>query len=212
MNDTGLLDAELNSTTLGVFNSLGDVWRYSTDLRVRHHAARAENLTETTDQWHHVRCCDHCVEIDRTALNFCNQIFSTNNVRTSNLSFFSLGIARKYGNANSLASTVRQNTRTTNHLVRMTRIYAEVDGKFNAFVELGLGPILEHGQSFTKTIGLVAINAFTGRFNALTYFRHRSYSVTSMPMERAEPSIMIIADSISLAFRSFILASAISRT
>src|SRR5207248_6369852 len=39
-----------------------------------------------------------------------------------------------------------------------------------------------------------------------------AYPFTSMPIERAEPSIISIALSISLALRSFILASAIART
>src|SRR5690349_8102792 len=47
LDDTRLLDAELDRTALGGLHRAGDVHRDRADLRVRHDAARTEDLTET---------------------------------------------------------------------------------------------------------------------------------------------------------------------
>src|SRR5579863_4502762 len=49
VDDTGLVDAELHLTRLGVLHRRSDVRRHRADLRVRHQAARAEDLTQRTD-------------------------------------------------------------------------------------------------------------------------------------------------------------------
>ncbi len=56
-----------NSTAppLEALTAAGDIHGHRTDLRVRHHAARAEHLAQTADERHHVRRCDATVKIDR---------------------------------------------------------------------------------------------------------------------------------------------------
>src|SRR4051794_27404693 len=46
LHDAGLLDPELDRAALGALDRAGDVHGHGADLRVRHHAARAEHLTE----------------------------------------------------------------------------------------------------------------------------------------------------------------------
>ena len=100
VNDTSLFDAELDSAALGCLDGTGDVHGDGSDLRVRHHAARAENLTETADERHHVRGRDAAIEIDLAALNDFDQVFRTDDVGTGSLGFISLGTTCEDGDAN----------------------------------------------------------------------------------------------------------------
>src|SRR5690606_26233855 len=79
-------------------------------------------------------------------------------------------------------------------------------------VELHRRTVLEQPDGLIQGIGLVGIDALAGLRNALRYSCHRRQPTTSRPIERAEPSTMRMAASTSLALRSFIFASAISRT
>src|SRR5690606_15318421 len=73
LEDAGLFDAELYRAALGGLDGASDVRRHRTHLGVRHQVARAENLTQTADQRHHVGGRDAAVEIDRAALDLLDQ-------------------------------------------------------------------------------------------------------------------------------------------
>src|ERR1041385_7822027 len=94
----------------------------------------------------------------------------------------------------------------------MTRIDTEVNGQLDRFVELCRGAAFHQFHRFVDVVGLLGVHTVHRLLEALRNLRHRPYSRTWMPIERAEPSIRRIAMSTSLAFRSFILAWAISRT
>ena len=100
VNDTSLLDAELDSAALGCLDGTGDVHGDGADLRVRHHAARAENLTETADERHHVRGRDAAIEVDLAALDDFDEVFRANDVGAGSLGFVSLGATGENGDAN----------------------------------------------------------------------------------------------------------------
>ena len=85
MDDTGFFNAELNSAAFGVVDSSRNIRRNRADFRVRHQATRAENLTETANERHHVRRCNAAIKVDLAGLNFLNQLFSTNDVSTGQL-------------------------------------------------------------------------------------------------------------------------------
>src|SRR5262249_317812 len=80
LNDTGLLDAELDVAALWALHRAGDVHGHRADFRVRHHAARTEHLTEATDQRHHVGSGDAAIEVDVAALYLLDQVFRTDHV------------------------------------------------------------------------------------------------------------------------------------
>jgi hypothetical protein len=61
-------------------DGVGDIHRDRADLRVRHHAARAEHLTETADETHHVRRRDAAIEIDLAAVDLLEQVFGADDV------------------------------------------------------------------------------------------------------------------------------------
>src|SRR5438105_8981453 len=85
--------------------------------------------------------------------------------------------------------------------------------QLDRFVELGKCRLLDQLDSFGGRVLLQWIDLVGGGSMFLSVSGHvLSYSLTATPMLRAAPSIMRIAASMSLAFRSFILISAISRT
>src|SRR5205807_2136684 len=127
LHNAGLLDAELDRAALGALHGGGDVHRHGADLRVRHHAARTEHLTEAADQRHHVGGCDTTIEVDRAALHLLNQVFGADDVSSRGLGFFRFRAAREHADAQGAAGAVRQIDDAANHLVGVTRIDAEID-------------------------------------------------------------------------------------
>src|SRR6185437_211244 len=212
LHDARLLDAEFNRAALGVLDGRGHVHGDCADLRVRHHAARAEHLTETADETHHVRGRDAAIEIDFALVHGLEQVFGAHDVGTRLLRFISLRAFGEHGDAQAAACAARQRDDAAHHLVGMARIDTEVDRQFNDLIELRGGAGLHQLHGLFDRILLGDINAFGGLLKTLGDVGHGSYSRTWMPMERADPSIMRIAISTSFAFRSFIFASAIWRT
>src|SRR6202021_3403042 len=94
------------------------------------------------------------------------------------------------------------------HLVGVARIDAEIHGDLDGLVEFRLGALLDHLHRVLECIELLAVDAFARRDRA---FAER-HDTTSSPIERADPSTMLMADSIVSQFKSFIFCSAISRT
>src|SRR6185312_2920170 len=139
-----------------------------------------------------------------------DQILGTDDIGTGGLGFFRLGATRKHADAQRTSRTVRQVDHAAHHLVRVRRIDAEVHRDLDGLVELGLGALLAELDRFGKRVGFVAVYAFARDLGAFSDC-HDRYSCTVRPIERAEPSIIFIAASISLALRSFIFCSAISR-
>src|SRR5215204_2069670 len=126
LHDAGLLDPEFDRTALGALYRIGDVHGHGADLRVRHHAARAEHLTETADQRHHVGGCDTAVEIDLAFVDLFDEVFRADNIGTGGLRLFRLGAACEHADAHGAPGTVRQIDHAADHLVGVTRIDAEI--------------------------------------------------------------------------------------
>src|SRR5437660_7528691 len=88
-----------------------------------------------------------------------------------------------------------------------------MDVQFDGFVELGVGRLFDQLDAILRRILLQRVDPGGGGGVLLSVLWHvfdQSWTVT--PMLRAAPSIMRIAAWMSLAFRSFILVSAISLT
>src|SRR6185437_10770828 len=119
-----------------------------------------------------------------------------------------LGALGEHRDAQLASGAVRKRRDAAHHLVGMARIDAEIDRQFDRLVELGRGARLDQLDRFLDRIGFGGVDAFDRLLESLGEC-HGGYPFTSMPIERAEPSIISIAFSTSLAFRSFIFASAI---
>ena len=74
---------------LGVLHGLGDVRGHGTDLRVRHQAARPEDLAQLTHNAHRIRRGDHDVEVELTGLHFSSEVIKTHDISAGGLGFFS---------------------------------------------------------------------------------------------------------------------------
>src|SRR6202043_1464783 len=145
------------------------------------------------------------------ALDFFHQILGPDDVSSRSLRFFRLGAACEHADAQGASRSVRQGHDATHHLVGVTRIDPEIDRQFDGLVELRLGALLDHLDRIDERIKLFAINALAGLLQTFSDC-HDRYPATSTPIERAEPSTIFMAASMVSQFRSFILASAISRT
>src|ERR1700710_2739760 len=90
----------------------------------------------------------------------------------------------------------------------MPWIHAQVERDFDRLVELRRRVGLGEADRLVDAVELFAING--DRLCLLALERHDQPSTTSRPIARAEPSMMRVAASRSLAFKSFILVSAIA--
>ena len=212
MHQTGLVGAVLNLTSLGVLDRGGDVHGDGTDLRVRHQAARTEDLTELTDHAHGVGGRDADVEVEVAGLDLLGEVVETDDFGASGAGGLGLVALGEHGHAHRLAGTGGQHDRTTDDLVRLACIDAEVHSDIDRLVELGGGALLDQTQGVGDRIGLVAVNLGAQRLNSLGQLRHDYRPSTVMPMLRAEPAMVRTAASISEAVRSGILVLAISST
>ncbi len=211
LHDAGLLDAEFDRAALGGDDRIGDVHRHGADLRVRHQAARAEHLAETSDQRHHVGRGDAAIEFDRAALDRGDEVFGADDVRAGRARFVSLGAAGEHRDLERAARAVGQVDDAAHHLVGMLGIDAEVDREFDGLVEFGDGVGFDELDRLIELVELGADDGLAGLADSLAVLV-MAYPTTSRPIERAEPSIIFIADSIDSQLRSTIFFSAISLT
>src|SRR5262249_2440244 len=152
------------------------------------------------------------VEIDRAALHLLDQILGADDVGARRPRLVGLGAARKHPDPHAAAGAVRQVDHAAHHLVGVARIDTEVHRDLDGLIELRLGPLLDHLHRFFDRVELAAIDTFAELGRALSELCHGAYSVTSMPIERAEPATIFMAASMVSVFRSFIFCWAISRT
>src|SRR5690606_3779865 len=178
MNDTSLLNAELHRAALGSLYRLSDIRCHSANLRVRHQATRAEHLTETANQRHHVRRCNATIKLDLVGLHDLGEIFRSNNIRTGRLCSVGLVALREHCHANRTTGAVRQRDDATHHLVRMARVHAESNRHFDRLVKLCACAILEELHSFPEIVKFLAIDTLAGLFNTLSCLRHYAHSTT----------------------------------
>ncbi len=155
MNDTVLVITVTNLTSLGVLDGFGNVRSYSTNFRVRHQTARAQDLTQLTNNAHGIRGCDNYVEVHLAFLDQIGQIVHTNQFSTGSFGSFSVGTLGEYGYAHFATGTVRQYSCTTYVLVGFTSIDTQVNGNVNAFNELGSSQFFQQGNGFVDGYSLV---------------------------------------------------------
>ena len=124
VNDTSLVGTVLHLTGLGILDGGSDVHGHGSNLRVRHQAARTEDLAKLTDDLHGIRGSDNDVEIQVTGLDLGCQIVETDDFGTSCLGSLCLVTLSEDGDTDRLAGTCRQHDGTTNHLIRFTCIDA----------------------------------------------------------------------------------------
>ncbi len=150
LDDAGLFDTEFHRAALGVLDGLGDVHRHRADLGVRHQVARAQYLTQATDDTHHVRGGDAAVEVDLAGRDFGGEFLGTHQVGASLLGLFRLGALGEHRDAEQAAVPDGSRGTTPRTIWSAARIDAEIDGEFDGFIELGAGaPLISFTASLT---------------------------------------------------------------
>src|SRR5690606_27856102 len=126
------------------------------------------------------------------------------------LRFLGLVAPCEHGDPHRLAGAVRQRHGAADLLVGMPGVDTQVHRDLDRLVELRLRPLLQHLHRGRDVVCLRAVDALGEAAQPRSLLGH-DYSLTSMPIDFAEPTSMRQAASMSLALRSFIFCSAISR-
>ena len=176
MDNAVLVDPELHSTALGIFYSLFDIWRDSSDFRVRHEPFGAELFTEASDKRHHVRRCDDTVKIHLTVLDFFNQILSTDNISTRRFGFFRFIVLGKDSDPNAPTCSVRQADNTTHHLICVSWVNTQIHGDFDSLVKFCRGIGFDLTNSICDRAQLKKIKTIFQITNSFSDFRRHLIS------------------------------------
>jgi hypothetical protein len=136
VDDAGLVDAVLDLARLRLADGRRHVEGDGAGLRVGHQAARAEHLTELTDEAHHVGRGDDRVEVEPAALDLRDHVLAADHVRAGLLGLFDLLALRDDEHAHRLADAVRQHDRAAHQLVGLARVNAQPHRQLDRLVEL----------------------------------------------------------------------------
>ena len=187
------------------------------DLRVRHQAARTQDLCRAgrpAASCRALRCsgrnrsCPFCTASTRSSAPTMSA--------PAALASSALSPLGENADADAWPVPFGSDTDTADHLVGMTRVNAQVHRHFDRLVELGLGALLDELHRFIERIKLVPVDALRAApwqpssvFQSMAMLPHYLKGPWSGPNLRpcASP-----ASTVSSAFRSFIFFSAISRT
>jgi hypothetical protein len=124
---------------LAFFTACGDIHGHRANARVRHQTARAEHLTETANQGHHVRGGDAAIEIDLAAWTDLDQVFSAHHIGAGFRASSAFSPRREHADTYRLAGSVGQLHDPAHHLVGVTRIDTQVHRNLDGLVELRRG-------------------------------------------------------------------------
>jgi hypothetical protein len=160
---------------LALRTACGDVGRHRADLRVRHQAARAQDLAQRADDAHRVGRGDDDVEVHLAGLDLGGQVFHADDVGAGGLGFFGLGALREHGDALGLAGAVGHHDGAAHDLVGLLGVDAELHRDVDRFVELGGGAFLDQRQRVVERVQLGAVDlaaVASGAWSALVSGGH----------------------------------------
>ena len=155
MSNAVTISTILNATALELLDSLSNVRGNRTELRVRHQATGAEDLTKTANLAHLVRSSNSSVEVELASLNLSSQLLSANDVSTSLASSISSSALSEHSNTDSLARAVRQGNRAAQLLISLTRVDAQTEVSLNSLVELRGCNLVDQLESLKRSVGCV---------------------------------------------------------
>ena len=133
---TGLIGTVLDFTCFNLGDGLREIHRNRTQFRVRHEAARAEDLTKTTDSAHHVRRSDSDIEVEPATLDLLDDFIGADEVCACSLGFLYFFAFCKDEDALGFTRAVWQDQCAADLLVSVFRINAETDMQLDGLIEL----------------------------------------------------------------------------
>jgi hypothetical protein len=157
--DVGVLvHAEFDLALFDIGDCATDVCGNGACLGAGHEAARAEDLTEATDEGHHVGCGHARVEVGPAALHLREEIVGADFFCTGGLGGFNLAVLlAEHDNAHVLAGAVGKGNTAAHHLVRMAGVYAQEERELDGLVELGGGALLHQAGGVAQCVDAVAL-------------------------------------------------------
>ncbi len=150
------------------------------------------------------------VEVGPALFDFLRQVLAADEVGSGGLGVARLLALGEDGDGDVLAEPVGQRQGAAQLLVGVADVDAEQDVHLDGLVELGAGGLLDQRDRLGGRVGAVALDLVVLLAVSLAVGHRISY-LTSTPIERAVPAMIFEAASRSLALRSGILRSAISR-
>src|SRR5919198_142923 len=187
-----------------------DVERPRPRLRVRHLPTRAEDAAEPAHRSHHVRGRDGDVEVVEPLLDPLGEVGRADKVRAGVVRLLRLLALGEHGNARVLAGAVREHERAPQLLLGMADVEAEIEVHLDGLVELDAVRGLQELDRLERRVHLLAVDGCPRMAVTLAVLGHQVR--TSTPIERAVPSTIFMAWSMSRAFKSTNFVSAIWRT
>src|SRR5713226_1202542 len=218
VDNAELIGTKLDLAALDLAHGTRDVLGDGARLGVWHQTTRSEDLAQRADPRHHVRRRDRGIKVRPAVRHPLDEVLSAHEVRACFLRLARAVTDCEDGNAHLLAGAVGQDDRPTHHLLRVSRIDAKADVRLYGGVELGYRGVLGERYRLLGGEPAVAVGRHCGLdlLGRLDVFlpvslRHR-YSMTSRPIDRAVPSIIFMAASVSNALRSLRLVSTMVRS
>src|SRR5699024_5586628 len=135
MNNTGTISAVLNLTCLCIFYCSSNIRGHSTHAWVGHQTTGTQNLSQRTHNTPSIWGCSHHVKIYPSLSTLACQSIHANNICTSFACLVGLVVLGKNSHADILASSLGENDRTANHLVRFACIYTQLNRNINGLIE-----------------------------------------------------------------------------
>ena len=141
------------------FTKVGELFNEFYAKKLPFELTGAQNLTQTTNDTHHVGGSNDHVELEPVLLgDLLNQVHAADIVSACSLGILTLGILGEDQNAAGLAGAVGQNDSATNLLVGVTGVNAQLDVDFDGLVELSGSTLQNQIQGFVGIILNSAVN------------------------------------------------------
>ena len=138
MDDVGLVETILDLTGFDLLDGSGDVRGDGAGLRGGHEALRAEDLTKTANDTHHIRGSDDDVKVEPVFLrDLLHELHAADIVSAGCLGLVDLGVLGEDKDLAGLAGAVGQDDGAADLLVSVAGVDAELDVDLDGLVELG---------------------------------------------------------------------------
>src|SRR6186997_1877335 len=210
VDDPGAVDLELDPARLDLPYRTLDVERHGPRLRVRHEAARPELIPQPADGAHHVRRRNGDIELEPAVVDALHKVVAADLIRAGAERLLGLLALREDDDPAGLPGPMGQDHRPAYQLVRVPRVDAEPQVGLDGAVELRDRELRQQLGCLTDLIAALGLDEAGGLGVLPTVPRH--CCCTSMPIDRAVPSMIFIACSTVFELRSAIFIVAISRS
>jgi len=164
VNNTELVDLEVDLAGFNFAYSFGNVHRHRTRLGVRHQAAGTQNAAQRTHLAHDVRRGDDDIHVGPAAFDLLDVFVQTDVIGTGGLGLLLLFRSAEHQHAHRLTRTVGQRHDAAHHLIRLAGIDAQTDVDVDRSIEFRKGNFLQKSCGLSELVRLVGLDLRVGIF------------------------------------------------